>query len=96
MSVQPMKGVRVLEVAQYTDNRWIVLHLNQMWRYWPEFSGRLGRPDLLADARYSTADKVREDAVLVAHIVADEIAQLKDLDFEDEDIAKVMSNGADA
>jgi crotonobetainyl-CoA:carnitine CoA-transferase CaiB-like acyl-CoA transferase len=57
------------------DNRWIVLHLNQMWRYWPDFWRRLGRIDVLADPRFSTAEDVRAQAAVVARIVADEIGQ---------------------
>ena len=55
------------------DNRWIVLHLNQMWRYWPDFWRRLGRADILTDPRFSSADDVRAQTAVVASIVADEI-----------------------
>jgi crotonobetainyl-CoA:carnitine CoA-transferase CaiB-like acyl-CoA transferase len=35
-----------------SDERWIMMAMLQPTRYWPEFSDRMGRPDLIEDSRF--------------------------------------------
>lgn len=56
------------------DGYWVVLHLNQLWRWWNDFWEHLGRPDVPKMECYSTREQVVADAAAVARIVAAEIA----------------------
>jgi crotonobetainyl-CoA:carnitine CoA-transferase CaiB-like acyl-CoA transferase len=58
---------------QTADGEWIVLHLNQLWRWWEDFWQHLGRPEVVSDPRYATREQVAERSGEVAQLVADEI-----------------------
>ncbi len=69
------------------DGRWLFLNMLQPDRYWPDLCRRLGRPDLIADARFADgrarfehrAECVRElDAVFAARTLAEWRAALAD------------------
>jgi crotonobetainyl-CoA:carnitine CoA-transferase CaiB-like acyl-CoA transferase len=45
-----------------SDGRWISLSMLQPGRYWPELSARLGRPELAADERFDSAEKLMANA----------------------------------
>jgi len=50
-----------------SDRKGIVLMMLQSERFWPLFSAAIGRPDILSDPRFDSADKRRQEAaVLVA------------------------------
>ncbi|MFV2173800.1 CaiB/BaiF CoA transferase family protein [Actinomadura sp. LOL_016] len=57
-----------------SDGRWLSLSMLQPGRYWPEFSARIGRPELAADERFDTAEKLMANAAEAAEIIAAAIA----------------------
>jgi crotonobetainyl-CoA:carnitine CoA-transferase CaiB-like acyl-CoA transferase len=56
------------------DDRWIVLAMLQPGRYWPEFCRRIGRDDLIADARFATVEALMGNAGQAAEVVQKVIA----------------------
>ena len=56
------------------DNRWIVLAMLQPGRYWPEFCRRIGREDLITDARFATVDALMGNAAEAAEVLQKAIA----------------------
>lgn len=56
------------------DGRWMVLSMLQPGRYWPEFCEAAGRPELAADERFDSAEKVMANAAEAAELVAEMIA----------------------
>jgi crotonobetainyl-CoA:carnitine CoA-transferase CaiB-like acyl-CoA transferase len=56
------------------DDRWIQLSMLQAGRYWAEFCVHLGRPELAADERFDSAEKLAENADAAGAIIAAEIA----------------------
>lgn len=56
------------------DGRFIELAMLQPGRYWPEFCGLAGRPDLVTDKRFDTVEKLMANAPTAAEIVAELIA----------------------
>jgi crotonobetainyl-CoA:carnitine CoA-transferase CaiB-like acyl-CoA transferase len=56
------------------DNRWIVLAMLQLGRYWPEFCGRIGREDLITDERFATVEALMDNTAEAAEILQSEIA----------------------
>jgi crotonobetainyl-CoA:carnitine CoA-transferase CaiB-like acyl-CoA transferase len=56
------------------DDRWIVLAMLQPGRYWPEFCHRIGREDLLTDARFATAEALMGNVGPAAEVIQQVIA----------------------
>ena len=54
-----------------SDGRWLMLSMLQPSRYWPEFVGIAGRPELATDERFDTVDKIMANAGVAAEIVAE-------------------------
>lgn len=53
------------------DDRWIILSMLQPGRYWPEFCQAAGRPELVKDERFDTAEKLMANADEAGAIVAE-------------------------
>ena len=56
------------------DNRWIVLAMLQLGRYWPEFCRRIAREDLITDERFATVEALMDNTAEAAEILQSEIA----------------------
>jgi crotonobetainyl-CoA:carnitine CoA-transferase CaiB-like acyl-CoA transferase len=56
------------------DGRWLSLVMLQPGRYWPEFCAHVGRPELAADERFDSAEKLLANAREATQIVADILA----------------------
>lgn len=56
------------------DDRWIVLAMLQPGRYWPEFCSRIGREDLITDARFATAEALTGNVGPAAEVIQKVIA----------------------
>ncbi|NKQ51596.1 CoA transferase [Amycolatopsis sp. K13G38] len=56
------------------DDRWLVLNMLQPGRYWPEFCRVVGRPELIDDPRFDSAETLMANAGEAAEIVADIIS----------------------
>jgi crotonobetainyl-CoA:carnitine CoA-transferase CaiB-like acyl-CoA transferase len=52
------------------DGRYLNLNMMQPGRYWAEFCERIGRPDLVTDPRFDTAEKLFENCVPAAEQIA--------------------------
>jgi crotonobetainyl-CoA:carnitine CoA-transferase CaiB-like acyl-CoA transferase len=68
-------GLPLTCMYRTADDRWLALVMLQHERYWPEFCTRAGRPELAADERFASAERLREDngraaIALVAEIIA--------------------------
>jgi crotonobetainyl-CoA:carnitine CoA-transferase CaiB-like acyl-CoA transferase len=61
-------------VYETSDGRWICLSMLQPGRYWPEFCAKVGRPELAADERFDSAQKLMANAAEVSEIVEEIIA----------------------
>jgi crotonobetainyl-CoA:carnitine CoA-transferase CaiB-like acyl-CoA transferase len=59
---------------QTADGRWIQLSMLQPGRYWPEVCRCLERPDLIADERFDSAEKLMENAPVAGAQIRAEIA----------------------
>ena len=57
------------------DDRFLNLVMLQPGRYWPEFCGRVGRPELAVDDRFDSAAKLMANAKEAAEIVAEVLGQ---------------------
>jgi crotonobetainyl-CoA:carnitine CoA-transferase CaiB-like acyl-CoA transferase len=51
------------------DDRWLILTMLQPGRYWPEFCKAVGRPELITDERFDSAEKLMENAAEASGIV---------------------------
>jgi crotonobetainyl-CoA:carnitine CoA-transferase CaiB-like acyl-CoA transferase len=56
------------------DGRWLMFSMLQPGKYWPEFAKVAGRPELAADERFNTTEKIMANAPEAAEIVAEIIA----------------------
>ncbi|MGV0791403.1 CaiB/BaiF CoA transferase family protein [Mycolicibacterium sp. XJ1819] len=56
---------------QTSDGRWLELCMLQPGRYWAEFVTNSGRPELAADDRFDTAEKLMTNAADAAELVAE-------------------------
>ena len=54
-----------------SDGRWVELCMLQPGRYWGEFVANAGRPELAADERFDTTEKLMANASQAAELVAD-------------------------
>lgn len=57
-----------------SDGRFVNLTMLQPGRYWPDLCRHIGREDLIADARFDTAEHLMEHATEAGDLVADAIA----------------------
>jgi crotonobetainyl-CoA:carnitine CoA-transferase CaiB-like acyl-CoA transferase len=64
-----------------SDGRWIQLGMLQPGRYWPEVCERWGRPELITDERFDTAEKLMANSQVAAAYVAEMIGALTLEDF---------------
>jgi crotonobetainyl-CoA:carnitine CoA-transferase CaiB-like acyl-CoA transferase len=58
-----------------SDDRWILFSMLQPGRYWPEFCAVSGHPELAADERFSTVEKLMANAPAAGELVAGIIAE---------------------
>lgn len=58
------------------DGRWIQLGMLQPSRYWPEICERMGRPELISDPRFDTAENLMANAPIAAEYVAEMIGSV--------------------
>jgi len=56
-----------------SDNRWLMLSMLQPGRYWAEFWELVGHPELIADERFVSAEKIVENAADGSNLVAQAI-----------------------
>lgn len=61
-------------VYRTADDRWLSLAMLQPGRYWPEFAERIDCPELAADERFDSAEKLMANAAQASEIVAAAIA----------------------
>lgn len=57
-----------------SDDRWLIFSMLQPGRYWAEFCGVAGRPDLVSDERFDTVEKLMSNAPQAAEHVAEIVA----------------------
>jgi crotonobetainyl-CoA:carnitine CoA-transferase CaiB-like acyl-CoA transferase len=65
----------LVSMFRTSDDRYVNLNMMQPARYWKEVVEHIDRPDLLADPRFDTSEKLMGDAMTAADIIADEIAK---------------------
>jgi crotonobetainyl-CoA:carnitine CoA-transferase CaiB-like acyl-CoA transferase len=73
----PKHGARtnpLIGAYRTKDGRWLMLSMLQPTRYWPEFTGVAGRPELATDERFDTVDQIMANAGEAAEIVAEILA----------------------
>ncbi len=58
-----------------SDERWILFSMLQPGRYWPEFCAVSGHPELAADERFNTVEKLMANAPAAGELVAGIIAE---------------------
>jgi crotonobetainyl-CoA:carnitine CoA-transferase CaiB-like acyl-CoA transferase len=58
-----------------SDNRWILFSMLQPGRYWPEFCQVAGHPELVADERFNTVEKLMARAPEAGELVAGIMAE---------------------
>jgi crotonobetainyl-CoA:carnitine CoA-transferase CaiB-like acyl-CoA transferase len=58
-----------------SDERWILFSMLQPGRYWPEFCKVSGHPELIADERFNTVEKLMANAPAAGELVAGIIAE---------------------
>jgi crotonobetainyl-CoA:carnitine CoA-transferase CaiB-like acyl-CoA transferase len=63
-SFNPLSGT-----YRTSDDRWLILTMLQPGRYWPEFCEHVGRPELIADERFDSAEKLMANAAVAVPIV---------------------------
>jgi crotonobetainyl-CoA:carnitine CoA-transferase CaiB-like acyl-CoA transferase len=56
------------------DDHWLFLSCLQGFHYWPEACRVVGRPELVDDSRFATADALDANAFAASQILADEFA----------------------
>jgi crotonobetainyl-CoA:carnitine CoA-transferase CaiB-like acyl-CoA transferase len=61
-------------IFRTADGRYLNLNMMQPGRYWPDFCKHIDRPELALDERFDTAEKLMDNAVEAAGIIAGEIA----------------------
>jgi crotonobetainyl-CoA:carnitine CoA-transferase CaiB-like acyl-CoA transferase len=59
---------------QTSDGRWILFSMLQPGRYWPEFCKVTGHPELAADERFSSAERLMANAPAAGELVAGVVA----------------------
>lgn len=57
-----------------SDGRYLNLNMMQPGRYWADFCSHIGRPDLVADPRFGSAEMLMENYAAAAEQIAKEIA----------------------
>jgi crotonobetainyl-CoA:carnitine CoA-transferase CaiB-like acyl-CoA transferase len=57
-----------------SDNRWVMLTMLQPGKYWAEFCTVIDRPDLIADPRFDTVEKLMANAPEAGVIIAEVLA----------------------
>jgi crotonobetainyl-CoA:carnitine CoA-transferase CaiB-like acyl-CoA transferase len=57
------------------DDRWLFISCLQGFQYWPETCRAVGRPDLIEDPRFATAEALTTNAFEAANLLADEFAK---------------------
>jgi crotonobetainyl-CoA:carnitine CoA-transferase CaiB-like acyl-CoA transferase len=68
---------------QTKDGRWVQLGMLQPGRYWPEVCERLGRPELISDERFDSAEKLMANAPAAGECVAEMMSALTLEEFRD-------------
>ena len=63
-STNPLSGT-----YRTADDRWLILTMLQPGRYWPEFCQAVGRPELIEDERFDSAEKLMANAAVAVPIV---------------------------
>jgi crotonobetainyl-CoA:carnitine CoA-transferase CaiB-like acyl-CoA transferase len=58
-----------------SDDRWVLLSMLQPGRFWPVFCEASGHPELAADERFNTVEKVMANAPVAGELVAEVIAE---------------------
>ena len=76
-----------------SDDRWILFSMLQPGRYWPEFAVVSGHPELTADERFDTVEKLMANAPAAGELVAAIVAE-KTFDEWLEILAKVEGQWA--
>jgi crotonobetainyl-CoA:carnitine CoA-transferase CaiB-like acyl-CoA transferase len=56
-----------------SDGRYLNLNMMQPGKYWADFCAHIDRPDLIADARFDSAEKLMENYAAAAEQIAGEI-----------------------
>jgi len=69
-SKNPLTGL-----YQTSDERFISLVMLQGFKYWPDFCRHLDREDLIEDERFSSHEKLSENAAAAGDIIREEIAK---------------------
>jgi crotonobetainyl-CoA:carnitine CoA-transferase CaiB-like acyl-CoA transferase len=57
------------------DGRWVLFSMLQPGRYWPEFAALTGHPELAADERFDTVEKLMANAPAAGELVAGIVAE---------------------
>ncbi len=60
-------------IYKTSDERWISLVMLQAWKYWPDFCEHIGRPELLSDPRFDSAENLAKNAGDARTIIAEVI-----------------------
>jgi crotonobetainyl-CoA:carnitine CoA-transferase CaiB-like acyl-CoA transferase len=68
-------GNALTGIYKTSDERWISVVMLQGFRYWPDFCRHLGRPDLIEDPRFDSAEKFGENANDARQIIGEEVAK---------------------
>jgi crotonobetainyl-CoA:carnitine CoA-transferase CaiB-like acyl-CoA transferase len=73
---RPGRGISNPLTGTYrtSDDRWLSLCMLQPGRYWPEFCEHVGRPNLAADERFNSAEKLMANTAEAAELVAEILA----------------------
>ncbi|WP_198653783.1 CaiB/BaiF CoA transferase family protein [Actinocorallia populi] len=74
----PRAGTRTNPLSNMyrtSDDRWLSLVMLQPGRYWPEFTERIGRPELAADPRFDSAANLMANAAEAIAILQEEIGR---------------------
>jgi crotonobetainyl-CoA:carnitine CoA-transferase CaiB-like acyl-CoA transferase len=53
------------------DGKFVCLVMLQAFRYWPDFCQHIGRPELVADARFTSAERLSENATAARELIAE-------------------------
>jgi len=57
-----------------SDDRFVSVVMLQGFKYWPDFCEHIGRPELIGDARFDSAEKLSENAAEAKAIIAEVMA----------------------
>jgi crotonobetainyl-CoA:carnitine CoA-transferase CaiB-like acyl-CoA transferase len=61
-------------IYKTSDNRWISVVMLQAFKYWPDFCRHIGKPELVADERFNSHEKLSANAGAAREIIAAAIA----------------------